>query len=54
MVMLQNFPVETVVGSHLKAAVTMKALNGYNWKLFFFLHLLFIYHLYFLDLLYFL
>ncbi|CAD5333574.1 unnamed protein product [Arabidopsis thaliana] len=28
MVMLQNFPVETVVGSHLKAAVTMKALNG--------------------------
>ncbi|XP_020868269.1 nuclear pore complex protein GP210 [Arabidopsis lyrata subsp. lyrata] len=28
MVMLQNFPVETVVGSHLKAAVTMKASNG--------------------------
>ncbi|EOA18977.1 hypothetical protein CARUB_v10007615mg [Capsella rubella] len=28
MVMLQNFPVETVVGSHLQAAVTMKALNG--------------------------
>ncbi|KDP46416.1 hypothetical protein JCGZ_10256 [Jatropha curcas] len=28
MVMLQNFPVETVVGSHLLAAVTMKALNG--------------------------
>uniref|UniRef100_A0A1J3FQQ1 BIG2 domain-containing protein n=1 Tax=Noccaea caerulescens TaxID=107243 RepID=A0A1J3FQQ1_NOCCA len=28
MVMLQNFPVETVVGSHLQAAVTMKASNG--------------------------
>ncbi|XVE67869.1 hypothetical protein DITRI_Ditri09bG0022500 [Diplodiscus trichospermus] len=28
MVMLQNFPVETVVGSHLPAAVTMKASNG--------------------------
>ncbi|KAL0662458.1 hypothetical protein Bca4012_099295 [Brassica carinata] len=28
MVMLQYFPVETVVGSHLQAAVTMKALNG--------------------------
>lgn len=30
MVMLQKFPVETVVGSHLQAAVTMKALNGYD------------------------
>lgn len=28
MVMLQNFPVETVVGSQLQAAVTMKASNG--------------------------
>lgn len=28
MVMLHNFPVETVVGSHLQAAVTMKAVNG--------------------------
>ncbi|XP_010528227.1 PREDICTED: nuclear pore complex protein GP210 [Tarenaya hassleriana] len=28
MVMLQNFSVETVVGSHLRAAVTMKAPNG--------------------------
>ncbi|KAK9004035.1 hypothetical protein V6N11_001853 [Hibiscus sabdariffa] len=28
MVMLQNFPVETVVGSHLQAAVTMKTSNG--------------------------
>lgn len=28
MVMLHNFPVETVVGSHLHAAVTMKAANG--------------------------
>ncbi|XVF57995.1 hypothetical protein PTKIN_Ptkin07bG0027000 [Pterospermum kingtungense] len=28
MVMLQNFRVETVVGSHLPAAVTMKASNG--------------------------
>ncbi|KAG8634965.1 hypothetical protein MANES_17G112100v8 [Manihot esculenta] len=28
MIMLQNFPVETVVGSHLHAAVTMKASNG--------------------------
>lgn len=28
MVMLQNFPVETIVGSHLQAAVTMKASNG--------------------------
>ncbi|CAN8257909.1 unnamed protein product [Cochlearia groenlandica] len=28
MVMLQNFPVETVVGSHLQGAVTMKASNG--------------------------
>lgn len=28
MVMLPNFPVETVVGSHLQAAVTMKASNG--------------------------
>lgn len=28
MVMLQDFPVETVVGSHLQAAVTMRALNG--------------------------
>ncbi|KAL6960548.1 hypothetical protein U1Q18_038311 [Sarracenia purpurea var. burkii] len=28
MVMLPNFPVETVVGSHLQAAVTMKAPNG--------------------------
>ncbi|KAK8586935.1 hypothetical protein V6N12_021454 [Hibiscus sabdariffa] len=28
MVMLQNFPVETVVGSHLPAAVTMKTSNG--------------------------
>ncbi|KAL5860539.1 hypothetical protein ACOSQ4_001835 [Xanthoceras sorbifolium] len=28
MVMLQNFHVETVVGSHLQAAVTMKASNG--------------------------
>ncbi|XP_031406672.1 nuclear pore complex protein GP210 isoform X1 [Punica granatum] len=28
MVMLQNFPVETIVGSHLEAAVTLKALNG--------------------------
>ncbi|XVF14043.1 hypothetical protein REPUB_Repub09cG0022600 [Reevesia pubescens] len=28
MVLLQNFPVETVVGSHLPAAVTMKASNG--------------------------
>lgn len=28
MVMLRNFPVETVVGSHLQAAVTMKTLNG--------------------------
>ncbi|KAG5527197.1 hypothetical protein RHGRI_028185 [Rhododendron griersonianum] len=27
-VMLPNFPVETVVGSHLQAAVTMKAPNG--------------------------
>ncbi|KAF7130117.1 hypothetical protein RHSIM_Rhsim10G0015700 [Rhododendron simsii] len=27
-VMLPNFPVETVVGSHLQAAVTMKASNG--------------------------
>ncbi|MED6160148.1 hypothetical protein PIB30_048628 [Stylosanthes scabra] len=28
MAMLHNFPVETVVGSHLQAAVTMKAANG--------------------------
>ncbi|XP_028091019.1 nuclear pore complex protein GP210 isoform X1 [Camellia sinensis] len=28
MVVLPNFPVETTVGSHLQAAVTMKALNG--------------------------
>ncbi|KAM7268816.1 hypothetical protein ACFE04_010982 [Oxalis oulophora] len=28
MVMLQNFPVENVVGSHLQAATTMKASNG--------------------------
>ena len=28
MSMLLNFPVETVVGSHLHAAVTMKASNG--------------------------
>lgn len=28
MVMLPNFPVETVVGSHLQAAVTMKVSNG--------------------------
>ncbi|KAL6506124.1 hypothetical protein OROHE_022653 [Orobanche hederae] len=28
MVMLQNFPVETVVGSHIQAAVTMKTENG--------------------------
>ncbi|EXC20346.1 hypothetical protein L484_020567 [Morus notabilis] len=28
MVMLRNFPVETVVGSYLKAAVTMKGRNG--------------------------
>lgn len=28
MVMLHNFPLETVVGSHLQAAVTMKAANG--------------------------
>ncbi|XP_057530542.1 nuclear pore complex protein GP210 isoform X2 [Amaranthus tricolor] len=28
MVMLPNFPVETVVGSHLQAAVAMKASNG--------------------------
>ncbi|KAL6532745.1 hypothetical protein OROGR_013705 [Orobanche gracilis] len=28
MVMLHNFPVETVVGSHLRAAVTMKTENG--------------------------
>ncbi|XWS40691.1 hypothetical protein CRYUN_Cryun17cG0017400 [Craigia yunnanensis] len=28
MVMLQNFPVETVVGSHLPASVTMRASNG--------------------------
>ncbi|WRX20784.1 Bacterial Ig-like domain [Theobroma cacao] len=28
MVMLQNFPVESAVGSHLPAAVTMKASNG--------------------------
>ncbi|RYR07176.1 hypothetical protein Ahy_B05g074493 isoform E [Arachis hypogaea] len=28
MVVLHNFPVETVVGSHLQAAVTMKAANG--------------------------
>ncbi|KAK4272113.1 hypothetical protein QN277_020709 [Acacia crassicarpa] len=28
MVMLRNFPVETVVGSHLQAAVTMKTSNG--------------------------
>lgn len=28
LVMLRNFPVETVVGSHLQAAVTMKASNG--------------------------
>lgn len=28
MVMLHNFLVETVVGSHLQAAVTMKAANG--------------------------
>ncbi|ESQ46942.1 hypothetical protein EUTSA_v10027618mg [Eutrema salsugineum] len=28
MVMLQNFPVERVVGSHLQGAVTMKASNG--------------------------
>ncbi|XP_038715182.1 nuclear pore complex protein GP210 isoform X2 [Tripterygium wilfordii] len=28
MVMLPNFPVETVVGSHLQSAVTMKAPNG--------------------------
>lgn len=26
--MLQYFPVETIVGSHLEAAVTLKALNG--------------------------
>lgn len=26
--MVRNFPVETVVGSHLQAAVTMKASNG--------------------------
>lgn len=29
MVMLRNFPVETVVGSHLQAAVTMKASSGH-------------------------
>ena len=28
MVMLHSFPVETVVGSHLEAAVTMKASSG--------------------------
>ena len=28
MAMLHSFPVETVVGSHLQAAVTMKASNG--------------------------
>ncbi|CAB4305721.1 unnamed protein product [Prunus armeniaca] len=28
MVILLNFPVETVVGTHLQAAVTMKASNG--------------------------
>ncbi|PSS30358.1 Nuclear pore complex protein [Actinidia chinensis var. chinensis] len=28
MVMLRNFPVETIVGSHLQAVVTMKASNG--------------------------
>ncbi|XP_043725573.1 nuclear pore complex protein GP210 [Telopea speciosissima] len=28
MVMLQNFPVETVVGTHLQAAVTLKTSNG--------------------------
>ena len=28
MIMLQNFPVETVVRSHLPAAVTMKASDG--------------------------
>ncbi|XP_058778625.1 nuclear pore complex protein GP210 isoform X1 [Vicia villosa] len=28
MIMLHNFPVETVVGSHLQAAVTMKTANG--------------------------
>lgn len=28
MVMMQNFAVETVVGSQLQAAVTMKASNG--------------------------
>ncbi|KAJ7974628.1 Nuclear pore complex protein [Quillaja saponaria] len=30
MAMLHSFPVETVVGSHLQAAVTMKASNGAN------------------------
>lgn len=28
MIMLPNFPVEAVVGSHLKSAVTLKASNG--------------------------
>lgn len=28
MAMLPYFPVETVVGSHLQAAITMKASNG--------------------------
>jgi nuclear pore complex protein Nup210 len=28
MAILHSFPVETVVGSHLQAAVTMKASNG--------------------------
>lgn len=28
MLMLPDFPVETVVGSHLQAAVSMKAPNG--------------------------
>lgn len=33
MVMLQNFPVEAVVGTHLQAAVTMKTSNGDNQNL---------------------
>lgn len=32
MVVLRNFPVETVVGSYLKAAVTMKGRNGNDFK----------------------
>lgn len=32
MVMLRNFPVETVVGSYIEAAVTMKAPNGKSLK----------------------